>query len=227
LADLHLGYRTSVTKMLFGASVSAIDPSQYQKIEDITLSNVPVGKYTIQRVYQFPGTLYNMVVYGSTLYDNLEQAKQNASIERYNLHPSLVPSCFLGYIIVRDDVTNLETAITGKTAEIINYNGSSHPQTNGAEESPTLSLKAGGSLRTMEDQFVNVAGASPVETFIDFEIGESSLYGCEWNGTNKTLKNTSQKDMIINVEPQIGRRSTGTSTTIEFFVDISYDDGVT
>jgi hypothetical protein len=224
-ADLHLGYRISDTSLLFGDVVNNIDPTQYQKIEDITLTPVPAGKYTIQRVYQFPGTDYNMVVYGSTLYDNLEQAKNNASIERYNLHPSLVPACFLGYIIVRNDITNLETAIADKTAEIINYNGSSHPQTNGAEFSPSAPLVAGGKMRSMVDQFVDVSGASPVETLVDFEEGQSSLYGCEWDGVNKTLKNTSQKDMIVNFEAQIGRRSVGTTTTLELFVDVSYDDG--
>lgn len=63
--------------------------------------------------------------------------------------------------------------------------------------------------------------------YIDFEQGEDTLYGCDWDGINKTFKNTSQKDLIVNLEPQIGRRSTGSSVALELFIDISYDDGVT
>lgn len=252
LADLHLGYRTSDISMFFGGIVSDIDPTKYQRIEDITLSTVPTEKYTIQRVYQYPGTTYNMVLYGSTLYDNLDQAILNASTERYNLHPSIVPACFLAYIIVRQDVTNLETAITNKTAAILNYDGRSHPSTIGAESSPALSLEAGGKLRSMRDQFVDVTTAPvpnpPHITYIEFEIGKDSLYGCEWDSviweggtcsdpqyitqatceeaSARTLKNTSQKDIIANIEAQVGRRSTSNNTELELFTDVSYNDGV-
>jgi hypothetical protein len=224
-ADLHLGYKTSDISMLFGDAVSSIDPANYQKIEDITLSVVPAGKYTIQRVYQFPGTTYNMVVYGSTLYDNLEQAILHTSTERYNLHPSLTPACFLAYIIVRQDVVNLETAIADNQATILNYDGRMHPSTIGAETSPSNALQAGGELRSMVDQFAN-SEVDPI-LFIDFEIGEGSLYGSEWDAVNKTLKNVSQKDMVVNIVPQVGRRDTGTSVGLEIFIDSSFDNGNT
>lgn len=227
LAKLHLGYRTSDFSMLFGAEVTALDPANYQRIEDTTLSLVPDDRYTIQRVYQYPGTDYNMVVYGSTLYDNLDQAIANASIERYNLHPSIVPACFLAYVVVRNDVTNLDTAITDGHASILNYDGNNHPQTIGAEASPTLSLEAGGKLRSMQDQFVDVSGATPAITFIDFEQKIDTLYGCEWNATNKTLRNNSQKDMIVNINAQIGRRSVANAVGLELFIDVSYDNGAT
>ncbi len=250
-AELHLGYKTSDIAMLFGSAQSDIDPTQYQRIEHTTLSTVPTGKYTIQRVYQYPGTTYNMVIYGNTLYDNLEQAVLNASIERYNLHPSIVPSCFLTYIVVRNDVTDLQVALNNGTAAILNYDGRTHPSTIGAEASPALSLKAGGELRSMVDQFVNNDGTDSVATLINFEIGHSTLYGCEWNGTDgscsdtqyatqtlcltnneiwtdyKTLKNISQKDMVVNIVPQIGRRETQLPVDLEIFIDISYDDGNT
>ena len=227
LANLHLGYKTSDISMFFGPEVTALDPANYQRIEDITLSLVPDGRYTIQRVYQYPGTTYNMVVYGSTLYDNLDQAIANASIERYNLHPSIVPACFLAYVVVRNDVTNLDTAIVDGHASILNYDGNNHPQTIGAEVSPTLSLEAGGKLRSMLDQFVDVSGASPAITFIDFEQKIDTLYGCEWDSTNKTLRNNSQKDMIVNINAQIGRRSVANAVGLELFIDVSYDDGAT
>lgn len=138
LAKLHLGYKTSDISMFFGPEVTALDPANYQRIEDTTLSLVPDGRYTIQRVYQYPGTTYNMVVYGSTEYYNLDQAIANASIERYNLHPSIVPACFLAYVVVRNDVTNLETAIADGHAAILNYDGSNHPQTIGASASTIM-----------------------------------------------------------------------------------------
>lgn len=223
-AVLHLGYKTTAISMLFGPPTPAIDPTKYQRIEDTILTPVPSGKYTIQRVYQYPGTDYNMVIFGSTLYDNLEQAKLSASTERYNLHPSLTPACFLAYIIVRNDVTNLMVSITAPepTAAILNYDGHTHPQTIGAEASPTLALRAGGSLRTMVDQYADIT--TNADVYIDFEF--TSLYGCIWNGTDKTLKNLSQKDMIVNLVAMVGRRSTSSSVDLEIFIDISYDDGV-
>ena len=224
-ADFHLGYKTSDIAMLFGDAVKNIDPTKYQRIEDTILSDVPAGKYTIPRVYQFPGTTYNMVVYGSTLYDNLEQAILHTSTERYNLHPSLTPACFLAYIIIRQDVVNLETAIANNQATILNYDGRMHPSTIGAETSPSNALQSGGELRSMVDQFAN-SDVDPI-AFIDFEIGEGSLYGCEWDAVNKTLKYVSQKDMVINIVPQVGRRETGTSVGLEIFIDSSYDNGNT
>jgi len=223
-ADLHLGYRNSDVSMVFGASSKNLNPTAYQKIENTNLSTVPAGKFTIQRAFQYPGTDYNMILFGSTLYDSLDQAILNASTERYNLHPSLVPACFLAYIVVKQDVTDLDDAIHNtKTAAILNYNGRTHPPTIGAEESPSLSLEAGGELRSMVDQYANDI-TDPI-IFVDFEIGENSLYGCEWSSVSKSIKNTSQKDMVVNIVPQVGRRSTGQSVGLEIFIDISYDNG--
>jgi len=153
-ADLHLGYRISETSMLFGPAVNALSFNKYQRLEDITLSDVPPDKWTILRVYQYPGTNYNMVIYGSTLYDSLDQAIANASTERYNLHPSLVPACFLAYIAIKGHLggNNIVLAIENRKVAILNYDGSSHPQTIGAEVSPSFSLQAGGRLRSMTDQ---------------------------------------------------------------------------
>ena len=224
-AFFHLGYRTSDTAMLFGEQTHAIDPLQYQPHESTILFDVPNQKYTIQRVYQFPGTTYNMVVYGSTLYDSRDQAISNAATERYNLHPSLTPACFLAYIVVRKDVTNLLQAINTGSAAILNYDGRMHPSTIGSDQTSILSIEAGGELRSMVDQFAN-SDVDPI-VFIDFEIGNDSLYGCIWDAQYRTLKSVSQKDMVINIVPQVGRRETGTSVGLEIFIDVSYDNGNT
>lgn len=224
-ADLHLGYRTSDISMFFGPATKNTDAEQYQRLEDSELINVPFGKYTIQRIYQYPGTSYNMIIYGSNIYDNLDQAIQNAAIERYNLHPSLVPACFLAYLITKQGLQNLDDAILDGTAAILNYDGRTHPSTIGAETSPSNALQAGGELRSMVDQFAN-SDVDPI-LFIDFEIGEGSLYGCEWDAVNKTLKNVSQKDMVVNIVPQVGRRETGTGVGLEIFIDSSFDNGNT
>jgi hypothetical protein len=220
-ADLHLGYKISDISLLFGASVKNIDPNQYQKLEDIALTAVPSDKFTIQRLYQYPGTTYNMVLYGSTIYDSLEQAIANASTERYNLHPSLVPSCFLAYIIVKEGITNLGDAIANDTAAILNYDGSRHPNTIGADTSPDKSLVAGGKILSKIDQT-----CTTIATILDFELGRDTLYGCEYDDANDTIKNTSQRDMVVNLTAQMGRTGGGNAIDLELYVEISDDDGV-
>ena len=79
---------------------------------------------------------------------------------------------------------------------------------------------AKGEFRSLVDQYAN----NLTETLIDFEV-RIGLQNVEWDNTNKTIKNTSQNDITLHLEPQIGRRSTGSVVEIEIWVDIS-DDGI-
>lgn len=127
----------------FGDVATALDPNNFQLLEqNDDLTPVPAGKFTIQKVYRYPGTNFVLVEYGSRHYNLIEQAEANVLLEPYNLDAQLVPAMFLGWIIMKQGITDhLAVAIANGEAKIINHDGAIKPTWLSADATTFLDTK--------------------------------------------------------------------------------------
>jgi hypothetical protein len=89
----------------YGVSASSIDPDNYDNAGVKTA--VPTDKYTIQRVYYFPGSQQTHVTYGQTWFNTLEEAKRSVNDPYINLESYITDGSILaGWIIMKQGITD-------------------------------------------------------------------------------------------------------------------------
>jgi hypothetical protein len=86
-----------------------------------TLNSVGNGKYTIQRLFFFPGTPSVLgVYYGHAEYPSIKEAANNVEFEDFTeITNTATNAVFVGYLLIKKGTTNLTTAIAADTARII------------------------------------------------------------------------------------------------------------
>ena len=99
---------------------TAIDPDRYDDGSG-TLKNVPNNKFSIQRLFFFPGTPTVLgVYYGHDVYASMADAANNIHFEDFTeIQNTTTNAIFAGYLLVKKGTTNLTTAIAADTARII------------------------------------------------------------------------------------------------------------
>ena len=96
----------------YGSPTTAINPN----VVDIgtgTLSAVPAGQWTVQRVYMFPNRSHMSnyyVVPGQYVYDSLTTAKTNISYENPVLDPLLSEASLRAYLFIKQNATALNNS---------------------------------------------------------------------------------------------------------------------
>jgi hypothetical protein len=97
------------------AGYTTINPGQYNN--NGTLASVPNNDYSIQRVYWFPNSVNRalFVYYGSATYGSIASAQSGIADEIFIEGANTAGAAILvGYIIVREDATNLSDATRAK-----------------------------------------------------------------------------------------------------------------
>jgi hypothetical protein len=97
------------------AGYTTINPGQYNN--NGTLASVPNNKYSIQRVYWFPNSVNRalFVYYGTVTYDSIASAQSGIADEIFIEGANTAGAAILvGYIIVRENATNLSDATRAK-----------------------------------------------------------------------------------------------------------------
>lgn len=122
-------YRDSFGGFKTSAFTTAIDPANYDDNSGSPTSIPTTGgkpRWTIQRIYFFPGLGNTFITYGQTYYTALADAKAAISIETPVIDPYLTTEASLrGYLIVERTTTNLSDTInnmfipTGKLGEVM------------------------------------------------------------------------------------------------------------
>jgi hypothetical protein len=99
---------------------TAIDPNNWDDGTG-TLNSVGGGKYTIQRMFFFPGTPSVLgVYYGHAEYPSIKEAANNVEFEDFTeITNTATNAVFVGYLLIKQGTTNLTTAIAADTARII------------------------------------------------------------------------------------------------------------
>ncbi len=94
-----------------------VDPQFYDL--DGVLTAVPSGKFTIQHFNIFQSGL-TRAQYGQNLYDSISDAKSNINIEIFDIEKNIADnSIFRTYLIIREGVVDLESAILSEDAYFI------------------------------------------------------------------------------------------------------------
>jgi hypothetical protein len=79
-----------------------------------TRTAVTSSKFTIQRIYQFPGSGIIVIGYGQAMYDTLQDAKENVTLEAVTINElntlSLQGSMLRGWICIKQGTTQLSNA---------------------------------------------------------------------------------------------------------------------
>ena len=97
------------------AGYTTINPGQYNN--NGTLASVPNNNYSIQRVYWFPNSVNRalFVYYGTATYGSIASAQSGIADEIFIEGANTAGAAILvGYIIVREDATNLSDATRAK-----------------------------------------------------------------------------------------------------------------
>lgn len=89
----------------FDAPTTAVDPDSYDDGTG-TLAAVPAGKWTLQKVFFFPGTGRHVVQYGQALYDTVEEAFANRGNEN-QVFAGAENSTFRAWLAVQEGATDL------------------------------------------------------------------------------------------------------------------------
>lgn len=104
-------YRTDSNgnTVTYGNSTTNIDPTKYDDGSG-TLQTVSNNKYTLQRIYYFPVTGSVYIFYGQAAYASAIDAKSGIITETFKLNdPSFTDAILRGYLIIRQDVTDLSS----------------------------------------------------------------------------------------------------------------------
>jgi len=94
-----------------GSGYTSIDPTKYNN--NGTLSNVPGGSYTIQRVFWIPNSPTNafLVYYGNATYSSAANAQAGIDTEPFTEAPNTAQNAILvAYVIVAGGESNLQNA---------------------------------------------------------------------------------------------------------------------
>jgi hypothetical protein len=97
-----------------GAGYTSIDPTKYDN--NGTLTSVSGGNYSVQRLYYFPNNTSVIVAYyGKNEYASMDAAEQNYLLENFQeAENTNSQAIYLGAIILKGNVTNLNTAADAK-----------------------------------------------------------------------------------------------------------------
>ena len=97
-----------------GAGYTDIDPTKYDN--NGTLTTVSGGHYSVQRLYYFPNNTGVIVAYyGKDDYNSMDAAEQNYLLEDFQeADNTYSQAIYLGAIVLRGNVTNLNTAADAK-----------------------------------------------------------------------------------------------------------------
>ncbi len=96
-----------------GSFYTEVDPSRYD--DTGTLSSVPSGQYTIQRIYYNPVTKRAVVYYGQAYYNSLSNALTNLSTDPTTEGEFTAKSLvFAGYLIIKSNCTDLSSSTDAK-----------------------------------------------------------------------------------------------------------------
>lgn len=102
-------YRDGTGNFKYGPIVSDVDPNNLD-VGTGTLSAIPANKYTVQRVYIFPGTNNVYLTYGQEIYDNLTNAKTAIATENVIVDPLFQDATLRAYICLKQGATDLSSA---------------------------------------------------------------------------------------------------------------------
>ena len=155
------------------AGYTTINPGQYNN--NGTLASVPNNNYSIQRVYWFPNSVNRalFVYYGTATYGSIASAQSGIADEIFIEGANTAGAAILvGYIIVREDATNLSDATRAKIIQ-----------------APLFRAAGGGG---------GVAGGGTttpggLDTYVQFNDGGSTfggVAGLTFNKTTNTLTTT-------------------------------------
>lgn len=112
------GYQDGVGGSTFENATQEINPNQYDNDSGV-LQSVPTGNYSIQRIFFVSGTNTTSIQYGQNTYVTIEQARAEFLTEQFVLLSELEFSSFRAWLIVKEGITDLATAISSGEAEFI------------------------------------------------------------------------------------------------------------
>jgi hypothetical protein len=143
VSKIYLYYVSGSTPIIdtgvANAGYTFIDPSKYNN--NGTLSSVPGGQYTIQRVFWIPNSPTNafLVYYGNATYNSADTAQLAIPIEPFTEAPNTAQNAILlGYVIANGSETNLQNALIVQSGLFRSINGVGSSGT-----TPTINTFAG------------------------------------------------------------------------------------
>jgi hypothetical protein len=170
VASLRYTYRNGIGGFSISPLATIIDPNQYDDGTG-TLSSVPAGKWTIQRIFLFAQIPLTIVHYGQFIFNSKEEALsflQNA----VDLNPLTTSATFRNWLVVQQGATDLSdlnqaqfvTAGRFGLVDVISGNG-------GGEQNTASNVNAGGvgvfkGKSGVDLQFRGVNAASPSVTVV-------------------------------------------------------------
>ena len=100
-------YRNGSGGFTTGALTTSVDPTKYDTGTG-TPASVPSGKYTIQRIYHYPGTGNTYLTYGQSYYNHMTDAKSAIPTEDPIIDPVLSSEAVLrSYLVLKYNASNL------------------------------------------------------------------------------------------------------------------------
>jgi hypothetical protein len=131
-----------------GATVlhNYVDPTKYDV--DGTLTTVPNGKFTIQRIHYFPKSNVVDIIYGQDIYDTLIEAENHIYTEQVKIDTAnlktLNGSILRGYVIISMDCTDLSDSTKATILSVANLGA-------GASSSGAIGITDHGELFGLGD----------------------------------------------------------------------------
>jgi len=89
-----------------GAGFTVIDPANYNPGNSGSLTPVPGGQYTVQRIFWYPNSVTKAIVvyYGNTTYNSISNARDNYIYENFNeVENTKQNAIYLGAIIIKSN----------------------------------------------------------------------------------------------------------------------------
>jgi len=89
-----------------GAGFTVIDPANYNPGNSGSLTSVPGGQYTVQRIFWYPNSVTKAIVayYGNTTYNSISNARDNYIYEDFNeVENTKQNAIYLGAIIIKSN----------------------------------------------------------------------------------------------------------------------------
>lgn len=186
-------------KLITDTATNDIDPDNYNNAG--TLTAVPVGKYTIQRLFLFPETNILTVYYGPQTHNSLAGAQAAIMIEDFAEHDDTRPGAFKGWLIVQEGTIDLQDAITNNKAAIIDADVL-RPSTAGGTDAQ---------LQSITGQYVDPNVQKPIVTtpvLITFGLTKSE-FGIEHTPGSGRFKFKTSGRYDHKVQPQLERTGSG------------------
>jgi len=181
------------------AVTNDIDPDNYNNSG--TLTPVPTGMYTVQRLFFFPETDILAIYYGPQTHNSISGAQAALMIEDFTEHADTLPGAFRGWAILQEGTADLQDAISNNKGAII-------------DASTLRPSSAGGTnaqLNAIFGQYSDTTNQKPsvtTPTLVTFDTTDGAFGITHTDGTGTfTFPTAGRYD--IKAQPQIERTGSG------------------